>query len=227
MRTYSAAERTAGVALAASIGPKKAALQLDIPVTTLVYWMHRPAASPIIAAAEASIAERLEAAHKIALDAVLAGLAEPRAKLGDRAQALRVLGEQANLAMGRATMRSENVNLNLNQYEMTLDAMNPAAYHAMLAAMAEYTGENVVDHLIEALRRLSPEQTAELEARIVEAEKPITWDETPSEGIYGELVEFPGSLMYYTADDPRWQTGALVRRFDPRRGPSGRLTDGQ
>ena len=42
----------------------------------------------------------------------------------------------------------------------------------------------------------------------------------------GELVEFPGSLMYYAEDDPRWETGALVRRFDPSRGPSGRLTDG-
>ena len=54
MRMYSAAERAAGVALAATIGPKMAAKQLGYPVTTVVYWMHKPAASPIIAAAEAS-----------------------------------------------------------------------------------------------------------------------------------------------------------------------------
>jgi hypothetical protein len=186
--------------------------------------MHRPSSVPIIQEAERTIAERLEAAHAVALQAVLDGLAEPRAKLGDRAQALRVLGEQAALASGRATVISSNVNLNVTEYEAMLDGMDPVTYRAMFAELAAYNAENPVDHVIEALRRLSDDQRAELEARIAEAERPLGWQGT---GVYGELVEFPGSEMYYTPDDPRWETGALVRRFDPRRGPSGRLTDGQ
>ena len=113
-RTYLASEKAEAVALAATIGPKMAAKQLGFPVTTVVYWMHKPAASPIIAAAEASIAARLASAHKIALDAVLAGLADPKSRLGDRAAALRVLGEQLALAEGRATSRTESTNLNFN-----------------------------------------------------------------------------------------------------------------
>lgn len=76
--------------------------------------MHQPAASPIIAAAEAGIAERLTAAHAVALEAVRKALDDPKARLGDKAQALRVLGEQAALAEGRATSRTESMNLNLN-----------------------------------------------------------------------------------------------------------------
>jgi DNA-binding transcriptional MerR regulator len=123
-------------------------------------------------------------------------------------------------------MRSENTNLNLNvtEYETALDTMDPVTYRAMLAELAAYNAENPVDHVLEALRRLTDEQRAELETRIAEAERPLAWH---GDGIYGELTEFPGSLMYYLADDPRWASGALVRRFDPSRGPSGRLTDGQ
>jgi transposase-like protein len=224
MRQYTPSERADAVALAATVGPKRAAEQLGIPPRTVAYWTHQPAAAPIIAAAEATIASRLEAAASIALEAVTEGLRDPRARLGDRARALEVLATQANLASGRATMRSENVNLNVTEYEAMLDGMDPVTYRAMLAELAAYNAENPVDHVIEALRRLSDDQRAELEARIGEAERPLGWQGT---GIYGELVEFPGSEMYYTADDPRWETGALVRRFDPRRGPSGRLTDGQ
>jgi transposase-like protein len=230
-RAYSQEEMAEAVALGASLGPRRAALQLGMPPRTLARWMHRPASVPIIQEAEASIASRLEAAASIALEAVTDGLRDPKARLGDRARALEVLATQANLATGRATMRSENLTLNLNvtEYEAALSAMDPIVYRTMIAALAATNGENPVDHVIEALRRLSPDQRDELERRIGEAERPLSWDEMPSEtGIFGELVEFPGSLMYYTADDPRWETGALVRRFDPRRGPSRkRLTDGR
>lgn len=114
MRTYTYAERAEAVALAASIGPKKAALQLGYPVTTVVYWMHKPEHSEVIRAAEATIAERLKDAHARALASVMEGLADPKARLGDRAQALRILGEQLALAEGRATSRSENLNVNVD-----------------------------------------------------------------------------------------------------------------
>jgi transposase-like protein len=109
--TFSAETRAEAVALAASIGPVKAARQLGLNRTTVQKWCHRPAASPIIAAAEARIADRLKAAHEVALQAVLDGLHDPRSRLGDRAQALRVLGEQLALAEGRATSRTESMSL--------------------------------------------------------------------------------------------------------------------
>ena len=216
------AERADAVALAATIGTRKTAEQLGIPPRTVAYWPHQPAASSIIAAAEASIAERLEATAALALEAVTEGLRDPRARLGDRGRALEVLATQANLATGRATVRSENVNVNLTEYEAALGRMDPVAYRTMLAERAAYSGENPVDHVIEALRRLTPEHRDGLERRIEEAERPRSWDDKPAEhGIYGMLVEHPGSEMYYPADDERWQTGALVRRFDPRNGHPG------
>ena len=222
MRHYQPSERADAVALAATIGPKRAAEQLGIPPRTVAYWTHQPAASPIIAAAEASIAERLEAAASIALESVTEALRDPKARLGDRARALEVLATQANLATGRATMRSESVNVNLTEYESALSDMSPVNLRAMVAEMVAYNGGNPVDHVLAALRCLTPEQRDELEARIDEAERPPAWHEKPGGGIYGELVEYPGSTMYYATDDPRWRTGALVRRFDPLR-----LTDGQ
>ncbi len=126
-RHYSAEERASGVALAASVGPKKAAEQLGFPVRTVTYWMHQPHASPILRAVETTIAERLAAAHEKALAAVLEGLDDPRARLSDRAAALRVLGEQRLLAEGRATVRSENVNLNANVPAMTPEEQDLAA----------------------------------------------------------------------------------------------------
>jgi len=225
MRQYSTEERADAVALAATIGPKRAAEQLGIPPRTVAYWTHKPAASPIIAAAEAKIADRLESAASLALDAVVQGLRDGKARLGDRARALEVLATQANLASGRATMRSENVNLNLTEYERTLDAMDPVTFRAMLAQTDALAGQSPVDSILAALRLLTDEQRAELESRIEEAEREPYWHETPGGGIYGPLPD--GTLMYFAEDDPRWKTGEIVRRFDWQRGPNARLTDGQ
>ena len=220
MRQYSTEERADAVALAATIGPKRAAEQLGIPPRTVAYWTHKPAAAPIIAEAERNIAERLEAAASIALEAVVQGLGDPFAKLGDRARALEVLATQANLASGRATAISQNVNLNISEYESALADMSPVNLRAMVAEMVAYNGGNPVDHVIAALRCLTPEQRDELEARIEEAERPIGWHEEGGGGIYGMLPD--GAAMYFSADDPRWRTGELVKRFDPLR-----LTDGR
>jgi hypothetical protein len=103
MSRHSPEARSAAVALAAALGPTKAAKQLGLPVRTVAYWTHQPTASPIIADAERSIAERLVAAHEKALEAVEAGLTDPTTRLSDRAAALRTLGDQAALAYGRAT----------------------------------------------------------------------------------------------------------------------------
>lgn len=103
MRTYTETERAEAVAMAAAVGPVKAAAQLGIPRRTVASWMHKPAHSAVIAAAEEDIAASLRALHAEALTEVRAGLHNPKARLGDKVAALRVLGEQLALAEGRAT----------------------------------------------------------------------------------------------------------------------------
>lgn len=111
-RSYSEFEKAEARALAAAIGPVKASEKLGIPRRTVSYWMHQPAASAIIAAAEQDIADQLRASHALALAEVTAGLRDPKARLGDKAAALRILGEQLALAEGRAT---SNTNINVSQ----------------------------------------------------------------------------------------------------------------
>lgn len=106
---YTPTQRAEAVALAAAVGPAKAAEQLGIPRRTVSYWMHQPAQSAVIAAAEQDIADSLRSAHKLALAEVTAGLRNPKARLGDKAQALRILGDQLALSEGRAT---ENIAIN-------------------------------------------------------------------------------------------------------------------
>lgn len=102
-REYTATERAEAVALASAIGAKRAAVQLSIPRRTISYWLRQPASTPVMAQAEADVATMLRTAHARALSSVMAGLDDPKARLGDKAAALRVLGEQLALAEGRAT----------------------------------------------------------------------------------------------------------------------------
>src|SRR5438552_3667725 len=108
-RTYSAGEKANAVALMHAVGPLVASQRLGIPRTTLQYWMHQPSSSVIVAQAEASIAERLRSVADLALAEVEAGLRNPRAKLGDKVAALRVISDQLALSEGRAT---ENIAIN-------------------------------------------------------------------------------------------------------------------
>ena len=119
-RSYTNEQKAEALGLAASVGPKRAAEHLGLPVRTVTYWTHQPASSVVMAAAEATIAERLKAAHAAALQAVMDGLRDPRSRLGDRATALRVLGEQLALAEGRATS-----NVELHSSTSPLDALSP------------------------------------------------------------------------------------------------------
>lgn len=105
-RQYTEAERAEAVALAAAIGPVKAAEKLGLPRRTVSYWLHQPAASPIIAAAEMGIADQLRAVNALALAEVTAGLRDPKARLGDKVAALRVVAEQLALAENRSTSNS-------------------------------------------------------------------------------------------------------------------------
>jgi hypothetical protein len=102
-RSYTAEQRAEAVALSASVGPLKAAKQLGIPARTVASWGHRQESSAIIRAAHQDIAESLRFAHAETLDSVMRGVRDPKSRLGERAAALRVLGEQLALAEGRAT----------------------------------------------------------------------------------------------------------------------------
>ena len=119
-RSYTAEQKAEAVRLATSVGPKRAGEQLGIPGRTVAYWMHQPSASPIIVAAEVKIADRLRAAHAEALQAVMDGVRDPRSRLGDRATALRVLGEQLALAEGRSSL-----NIDLHAQANPIDALSP------------------------------------------------------------------------------------------------------
>ena len=110
-RTYTAEQKAEAVGLAYSIGPKKAGEQLGIPPRTVAYWKRHGTGSSVVEAAisvvATNIAERLEAAHALALDTVIEGLRNPKTRLSDAARALEVLGTQLQLARGAATQNIE------------------------------------------------------------------------------------------------------------------------
>jgi transposase-like protein len=104
-RRYSPEFRAEAVALASTVGSVRAAKVLGgVSYRSIARWLREPASSPIIAAAEATVAERLVAAHERALTALERDLDNPNARLSDRARALEVLGSQAQLATGRASV---------------------------------------------------------------------------------------------------------------------------
>ena len=132
VRTYTVEERAEAVALSASIGPLKAAKQLGYPPRTVASWGHKPAAAPIIAEANRTIAERLREAHSEALAAVLVGVRDPRSRLADRAAALRTLGEQLALAEGRAT-----ANVDLHSTSTDAPELTDAERSELLVGLAQ------------------------------------------------------------------------------------------
>jgi hypothetical protein len=109
-RSYTDAERADAVGLALTIGAKRAAAQLDIPRRTISSWLRSPAPSlqAAILRNRDDVAARLWEAVTVGTDAVLAGLRDPKARLGDKASALRIVVEAHALISGGATSRSES-----------------------------------------------------------------------------------------------------------------------
>ena len=118
---HAAAVRAEAVALAAAVGPKKAAAQMGVPRRTVSYWLHQPANTAALALAEQHIADELRRAHALALAEVMAGLRNPKARLGDKATALRVLGDQLALAEGRATANIATSNTQPDPFSVLTD----------------------------------------------------------------------------------------------------------
>jgi transposase-like protein len=111
-RHYSAETRSEAVGLALSVGVKEAGRRLGIPYRTVSHWLARPEAQVAITRSRDDVAAKLWEAVTVGTEAVLAGLRDPKARLSDKAQALRVVAEQYALLTGGATSRSENLNIN-------------------------------------------------------------------------------------------------------------------
>lgn len=115
LRTYSDGERAEAVALSLTIGADAAAKRLGIPRRNISRWRRTP--TPVVAgvieASAQDIARKLWEAVDAGTDAVLAGLRDPKGRLGDKANALRIVVEAHALLTGGPTARSESLNVNV------------------------------------------------------------------------------------------------------------------
>jgi len=105
---WPAETRAEAVGLAMSVGVKEAGRRLGVPYRTISHWMGRPDVQAMIVRSQDDVAARLWEAITIGTDAVLEGLRDPKAGLGDKASALRIVMESHALLSGRATA---NVNV--------------------------------------------------------------------------------------------------------------------
>lgn len=114
-RRATAEERAEAVGLALVVGPVEAARRLGLPARTVSDWRRRAVerGDPALVATRDALADRLWRAVELATNQVEAGLRDPKARLGERAQALRVLVDAHALVAGEATQRVEAVNVNV------------------------------------------------------------------------------------------------------------------
>jgi transposase-like protein len=100
-RQYSPEEVAEAVALSLAIGPMKAAEQLGLPVRTVSGWRsgeyRSEETAPVILQSRRQLADRMNEILSVASEQVLAGLRDPRQRLGDRVRALEVALEAARL----------------------------------------------------------------------------------------------------------------------------------
>ena len=140
-RQYSEAERAEAVALALVVGPNVAADRLGIPRRTVAAWRsgerHRPEVQAVILESRQALAERMREIVSVASEQVLAGLRDPKQRLGDRVRALEVALEAARLLGAEsqdAEALSEDEELQLRDY-LRLHAPEIAAAEAEVAAL--------------------------------------------------------------------------------------------
>lgn len=110
-RQYEPAEKAAAVGLAMAVGAKVAAARTGIPRRTISSWMRSPSSeiqTAIISSRE-DVAARLWEAVSTGTEAVLEGLRDPKARLGDKATALRIVVEAHALVVGDPTSRVASV----------------------------------------------------------------------------------------------------------------------
>jgi transposase-like protein len=100
-RTYTATERAEAVALALACGSVKAGKQLGISHRTVSSWVSGEVKVPelraVVLQTRQALAERMQEILSVAAEQVLAGLRDPKQRLGDRVRALEVALEAARI----------------------------------------------------------------------------------------------------------------------------------
>lgn len=107
--TWTDDQKARAVGLGLAVGAIAASEQTGIPRRTITRWLKEPSGITTILRAETrqQVAERLWTAVVEGTDAVLAGLKDPKARLGDKASALRIVVEAHQLISGGPTSRTE------------------------------------------------------------------------------------------------------------------------
>lgn len=114
-RQYTEAQKAEAVGLALTIGARQAAIRLGMPHRNVARWATLPEYRAMVVETERDVAARLWKAISDGTTQVAEGLRDPKARLGEKAQALRVLMETHQLLTGAATARTEAMNLNVNE----------------------------------------------------------------------------------------------------------------
>jgi hypothetical protein len=155
-RQYSAEERVEAVGLAMSVGPVRAARQLGLPVRTVTNWTHSRQAAALRIGTQDLLKERLREAVAVGVEVVLTGFRDPKARLGDKAAALRVVAEQYALLTGAPTSHSVTITAEMSAAEYqerwqqdhdaaaflrTLEGLDDAEMAEWLAANPEAVAE--------------------------------------------------------------------------------------
>lgn len=107
-RRYSKAEKAQAVGQALATSTEAAAETLDVPESTIRYWVNHPEFADLRATTREQMADQLWATIQLAASEVAKGLRDPETPLRDKTVALGVLYDKHALLTGAATTRSES-----------------------------------------------------------------------------------------------------------------------
>jgi hypothetical protein len=105
MRIHSDARRAEAIGLGLALGADEAAKRTGIARRTISRWLADPrrVEEAVDPTTHEAIVGKLWEAVTVGTDAVLAGLRDPRARLGDKARALEIVSERHALLTGHST----------------------------------------------------------------------------------------------------------------------------
>jgi hypothetical protein len=134
-------QRSRAIGLALAIGADKAHDATGVPRRTISSWLsgERPAPEldALVVDSREQVAASLWEAVTVGTAEVLAGLRDPAARLGDKANALRIVAEQYALLTGGVTSRSESANLTLYEAGASAPPEERAQIDVLLRDVAE------------------------------------------------------------------------------------------
>lgn len=163
-RQYEPAQKAEAVGLAMAIGAKAAGARLGISRRTISSWMRSPSTEvqAAILTSRQDVAARLWEAVSVGTEAVLEGLRDPKARLGDKASALRIVVEAHALVAGQPTSRTAVVD-ETPQPSMTWEQERQARefLDALLGASDDELAEWAADGGLAMLRDAEQQAAAE------------------------------------------------------------------